>query len=261
MSRRHFLFECDGDRLAATLDLPEGDTAPETGLLIVSGGNETRAGAWSGQAQLAAQIAAHGFAVLRFDRRGVGDSEGANTGFRGSAADIAAAMAAFREHCAQLRRVVGMGNCDAASALMLAGGAGCDVLVLANPWTFDEDAQEAPQPAAIRAHYRQRLADRNAIRRLLTGKVSLRSLFTSLKQGAAPPPPPSALAQAMRSGIEDFAGQAIFPIAGRDRTGQTFLSVWGKDERVRLCPQASHSFVEPDARPWLENLVLEVLRG
>ena len=61
-------------------------------LLLVSGGNELRSGPWGSQAQLAAQIATAGFPVLRFDRRGVGDSEGQNTGFTGSADDIAAAQ-------------------------------------------------------------------------------------------------------------------------------------------------------------------------
>ncbi len=53
------------------------DDAPgTTGLLIVSGGNEVRAGAFAGQARLAAEIAAAGHPVFRFDRRGVGDSTG-----------------------------------------------------------------------------------------------------------------------------------------------------------------------------------------
>ncbi|EJL35363.1 hypothetical protein PMI02_00195, partial [Novosphingobium sp. AP12] len=82
MTRRHFAFMCEGDRLVATLDTAPGRTA----LLLVSGGNEVRSGAWSGQARFAARIAAWGFPVLRFDRRGVGDSEGENGGFRSAAA-------------------------------------------------------------------------------------------------------------------------------------------------------------------------------
>ncbi|OZA91133.1 MAG: esterase, partial [Erythrobacter sp. 34-65-8] len=90
MSRLALTFECQGQALAGTLDTAPG----KTGLLIVSGGNEIRAGAFSGQARLAAQIAGAGFPVFRFDRRGVGDSEGENKGFRHSAKDIAAALEA-----------------------------------------------------------------------------------------------------------------------------------------------------------------------
>lgn len=80
MTRRHLTFDCSGNRLAATLD----DAPEASALLLVSGGNEVRAGAWNGQARFAARIAAQGFPVLRFDRSGVGDSEGENLGDRKS---------------------------------------------------------------------------------------------------------------------------------------------------------------------------------
>ncbi|MCJ2181654.1 hydrolase 1, exosortase A system-associated, partial [Novosphingobium sp. 1949] len=55
--REHLLFACEGSTLIGTLDRAAGKTA----LLIVSGGNETRAGAWDGQAWLAARVAAAGW--------------------------------------------------------------------------------------------------------------------------------------------------------------------------------------------------------
>ena len=257
MSRRHVIFQCEGSRLVGTLD--EGDSA--TGLLLVSGGNEIRSGAWSGQAQFAARIAAQGFPVFRFDRRGAGDSEGTNGEFRSSGPDIAAALAAFRAEAPHVERVVGFGNCDAASALMLEGGAGLDVLVLSNPWTFEDGDDEGP-PEAVRAHYRQRLADPAAIRRLLTGQVSLRKLLASLAGALRSAPPPSSLAQDMAAGIEGFAGPVVFLVADRDRTGLAFLSARpGNDPRVRTCEGATHSYVEAQARDWLAEQVLEALRG
>src|SRR3546814_6776173 len=68
----------------------------DTGLLIVAGGNELRSGAHRGMAKLAARLARDGFPVFRFDRRGVGDSEGENGGFLSSGPDIAEAVAAFQ---------------------------------------------------------------------------------------------------------------------------------------------------------------------
>ena len=115
MSRLHFQFGCGSHKLAGALDTAPG----ETGLLWVSGGNELRSGAFAGQAQLAARLAAKGFPVFRFDRRGIGDSEGDNRGFTRSARDIRAALDAFRGMVQQLNRVIAFGNCDAASALML----------------------------------------------------------------------------------------------------------------------------------------------
>jgi exosortase A-associated hydrolase 1 len=255
MIRRIVRFGCRGRSLFGTLDEASG----YTGLLIVSGGNEVRGGPWGSQAWLAARVAAAGFPVLRFDRRGVGDSEGENTGFRGSAPDIAAALATFRAELPALRKVVGFGNCDAASALMLERGADCDALVLANPWTILDEA--APAPAAVRAHYRQRLRDPRALLRLLSGKVSLRGLLGSLRRAGAVAPP-NLLAAEMKAGLAAFAGPAKILLAERDRTAQAFHGEWDKsDPRLRRCAGATHSFVEPEARVWLEEQVLSALRG
>lgn len=258
MTRRHVSFACEGVQLVGTLDEADGTT----GLLIVSGGNEIRAGAFAGQAQLAARIAKEGFPVFRFDRRGVGDSEGANAGFRDSGPDIAAALAALHSEAPQLERVVAFGNCDAASALMLSGGDGFSGLILSNPWTFEtDDADDAP-PEAVRAHYRGRLRDPAAIRRLLTGKVSLGKLAGSVLGMLRPAPPASTLSQDMALGIGGFAGNIRFLIAERDRTGLAFLSAWDKaDPRLRRCANATHAYAEPQARDWLTDEVLDALRA
>lgn len=257
MVRRHLTFACEGSALIGTLDAGSATT----GLLLVSGGNELRSGSWAGQAQFAARIAQAGFPVFRFDRRGVGDSEGGNGGFRSSAADLAAALATFRAECRQLSRIVALGNCDAASAIMLAGGAGCDALVLSNPWTIEGD-DTADAPEVIRDHYRRRLSDPRALLRLLSGKVSLARLAASLISALRPAPPPTTLASEMAAGIAKFRGPVRFLIAERDRTALAFLAAWKKgDPRIRRCADASHSYVEPHARDWLVEQVLDVLRG
>lgn len=201
---------------------------------------------------------------MRFDRRGTGDSEGGNGEFRTSGPDLAAALAAFRQHCPALTRIVGFGNCDGASALMLARGAGCDALVLSNPWTFEgtgEDEQESP-PEVVRDHYRKRLTDLAAIKRLLSGQVSLGKLVNSLLGALRPAAPPGSLAQDIASGIKEFTGDMTFLIAERDRTGKAFLATWDKaDPRIRTCPDATHAYVEPHAREWLEERLVEALRG
>ncbi|HEX8057600.1 MAG TPA: hydrolase 1, exosortase A system-associated [Novosphingobium sp.] len=255
MSRRHISFACEGTTLIGTLDEAEGTT----GLLLVSGGNELRSGAWAGQALLAARIAEAGHPVFRFDRRGVGDSEGANGGFRSSAPDIAAALAAFRAEQPELTRVIGFGNCDGASALMLARGAGLDALALSNPWTIESD-DAPPPPDAIRDHYKRRLSDPAALLRLLTGKVSPGKLIASLRDALRKPPPPSTLAQDMAAGIAGFTGPTRFLVAERDRTAQAFLGAWDKaDTRIHRCPDATHSYVETSARDWLTAQLLEML--
>lgn len=258
MSRRHIAFDCEGAQLIGTLD--EGSES--TALLMVTGGNEVRSGAWNGQAQFAARIASAGFPVFRFDRRGVGDSDGVNTGFTDSAADIATALAALRASSPQVTRVVGMGNCDGATALVLAKGAGCDALVLSNPWTIEGDEGDEPAPAppaAVRAHYLRRLRDPKAILRLLRGGVAVGQLFSSLKSALRPAPLPSTLAQTFAADLKAFGGPVMILLAGRDRTAQVFETSWGtSDPRVRRCAEATHSYVE--SQDWLEAQVLEALR-
>jgi len=252
VTRHHFTFDCAGARLVASLDQAPGST----GLLLVTGGNEVRAGARSGQAALAAQVAAAGFPVLRFDRRGCGDSEGVNAGYRASGPDIAAALHAFRARCPHVTLVVGMGNCDAASALMLAGGAGCDALLLSNPWIFEGDTGDR-----LRGHYTARMKDAAALKRLLSGRVALRPLLQSLFTAARGTRPPAGPTSELARGLDRFAGPVRFLVAERDRTAQAFLSAWDpSDRRIMRCPGASHAYVEPEARAWLLDQVLEALR-
>lgn len=262
MSRLHFDFGCGSLKLAGALD-----TAPaSTGLLIVSGGNELRSGAFSGQSLLAARIAKAGFPVFRFDRRGVGDSEGENRDYRNSAGDIRAALDAFRALAPQVERVFAFGNCDAASALMLCGGQGIDGLILSNPWTIDDEqdgdtgAQHTPE--AIRSRYLQKLSNPAEIARLLRGGVNLKKLAGGLFSAVKSAPQVSQLVVEMRAGLSAYHGPVRFLIATNDRTGQLFESAWGKDDpRINRRIGAGHSYVEPDDQAWLESQILSALRG
>lgn len=258
MNRQVIPFSCGADTLFGTLDMASASGA--TGLLLVSGGNEIRSGAWGGQAGLAARLAQQGVPTFRFDRRGVGDSTGDNTGFRASAPDIAAALAAFRAAAPHVKRVVAMGNCDAASALMLHAAAlpGLDALILCNPWTVESENETAPvhSAAALRRHYLRRLADPRQWVRLLAGRVALGKLARGLRVAAAPQGG-SALADEMRAGLAGFAGRVTILLAEGDRTAQLFTSHWGQNSRAIGHPTTSHSFA--DAQGWLVEQVLAAL--
>jgi exosortase A-associated hydrolase 1 len=234
-------------------------------LLIVSGGNEIRSGAFGGQADMAARIARAGFPVFRFDRRGIGDSEGENRGFRKSAKDIVCALDAFRAMAPQVGRVVAFGNCDAASALMLTSGAGCDALALSNPWTIEPDADgagDAPAPpAAIRARYLEKLRNPREVARLAKGGVNLGKLAKGMVQALRPGLPPSDLARDMAEGLAGFPGEVRILLGTADRTAQLFEAAWDRnDPRIRRCEGAGHAYVEPAHRAWLEAQLLALLR-
>lgn len=256
MSRRPVTFACGPDTLSGMLDC--GDAHGMTGLLMVSGGNEVRAGAFAGSAQLAARLAAEGVPVFRYDRRGIGDSEGENTGWRGSRDDIAAALAAFRRELPGLRRVVGFGICDAASALML-HDAGLDGLVLVNPWTYETDDDTGHSSGALRRRYLAKLTDPRALWQLVSGKVNLRKLASGLGQAAQRQDAASPLADTLHAALARFTGPAAVLVAQDDRVGERFLSLWpANDARVVVHPGSSHSFGDdPESAEWLYARLVE----
>ena len=259
--RRVTAFPCAGETLVGTLDAAEG----ATGVLIVSGGNEARWGAHRGMAALAARLAAAGVPVLRYDRRGVGDSSGANGGFRSSGPDMAAAAAAFRAEQPQLTRLVGFGNCDAATALALFGrAAGVDALVLANPWVVESDGPLPPR-AAIRARYADRLRDWREWKRLVTGGVDLRGLARGLRRAAAPPER-SGLAEEVAAALGGWAGVTVL-LAKGDNTAVAFAETFkraafaGVRARVRVERRAtaSHSFAREGDEDWVFERLTEAV--
>ena len=168
--RRLLTFACAGETLAASLDPADGGT----GVLMVTGGSQARIGSHRMYERLARSLSVNGFPVFRFDRRGVGDSSGADPGYRGSAPDIAAAMAAFRREQSGLARIIGFGLCDGGTALALHTRT-LDGIVLVNPWLVEAEA-DAPPPAAIRRHYRDRLTSLQGWKALLSGGISYRKL-------------------------------------------------------------------------------------
>lgn len=262
--RRLITFSCGPDTLVGSLDAAAGTT----GVVIVSGGNEARWGAHRGMAMLAARLAAADVPVFRFDRRGVGDSTGENRGYAGSGDDLAAAVGRLRSEQPQVQRIVGFGNCDAATALALFGrAAGVDALVLANPWVIEATSDALPPPAAIRARYAERLRDPREWWRLLSGGVNIAKLVRGLRQVAAPAAP-SILAEQVAGALADWPPPTLL-IAERDNTAIAFADAWRGPAFARVREAArwrtratdSHSFARAGDGDWLFDEVLAAVRA
>jgi len=254
--RRALSFSCEGATLVGTLDVAAGSA----GLLVVSGGNEVRSGAHRGMAELAASIATKGYPVFRFDRRGVGDSDGENRGFRFTGPDIFTALETFRGECPQLTRIVAFGNCDAATALALHASP-VDARVLANPWVIPSSG-EMPPAAAVKDRYTRRLRDPEAWKALLTGKIDMRKLAKGLgRLAAAKPAQPDSLADKTVRALEASAIPTTILLATRDATAIAFADVWRNDPSITVerVDSASHSFAEPDAYRALVEVLLRSL--
>jgi len=230
---RPLVFDCEGDSLAGVLH-----GSGERGFLIVSGGLQTRAGPHRLFVELAEAMAARGFAALRFDRRGVGDSDGDDAGFEGSSADIACAAAALGG-----QSTVGFGLCDGAAALALLGAdAGLTDLILLNPWSID--GLQAPElsPTARRQRLVQRLFSPAAWRRLLAGGVNVRhSIGDVLARPSAPST--SALANRIVESVNAFPGRILLVLSSNDATAQHFAALLPRLNSVAIArlPGADHT--------------------
>ncbi len=225
--------------LMATFDGPPDATE---GWVFVVGGTQTRVGPHRLYERLAARLAAAGHAVIRFDRRGVGDSPGEDDGYLAAAPGVAAAAAALRDAFPGLARIGGFGLCDGATALALHGrAAGISRLVAANPWVV-EPTDDLPPAAAIRGYYARRLLDPAAWARLLRGGVDLGRLARGVARGATRD-------DATLAGrfARDLPADTIVVLAEGDGTAQAFEGAWRRVadapavEIVRVAT-TSHSF-------------------
>ncbi len=234
--RKLIAFPYEGETLAATIDEAPGTT----GLLIVSGGNEIRSGAHRGMAMLAHRLAATGIPVFRYDRRGVGDSTGDNSGFLSAEPDLIAAAAAFRNAAPHVTRIVGFGNCDAATTLAVFGrSAAIDRIILANPWVV-EPIDDLPPAAAIRARYRTALRDPAIWQRALRGGVDFRKLLKGLWRISAVKPEP--LTTRVLTALGSWHPNAAVILAGGDATAIAFAAAAGTAVPTETIETDSHSF-------------------
>jgi exosortase A-associated hydrolase 1 len=262
--RRLLTFSCQGRNLAASLDGAGG----RIGVLMVTGGTQTRTGSHRMYERLAVALADGGYPCFRFDRRGVGDSEGTDPGFRGSAPDLEAALDAFRKECPGLELVAGFGLCDGATALVLFGQQlGLDVLILANPW-FVEAEENTPSPLAIRHHYRERLTSREGWWRLFTGRVALGKAMRGLVRIAAPSES-SELTREVTDALEK-APPATLVLSRSDATGATAEALWnsrdfssarGRHPAPIPIASDSHTFAKTGDGDALAAACLTVLDG
>ena len=166
------VFKCEGDRLIGVLTLP---AAPSPfGVLIIVGGPQYRVGSHRQFVQFARALASEGYPALRFDYRGMGDSEGALRIFEDVEPDIRAAVRAFREACPTLRKLVLYGLCDAASAALMMSDPPDELagLILVNPWVRRNETLNA---AVVRHYYTDRIVSAQFWRKLVSGKVPVRS--------------------------------------------------------------------------------------
>lgn len=226
-----FTFNCEGETLLGILHRPtQVQEAQRTGVVVVVGGPQYRAGSHRQFVHLARYLAAAGHPVLRFDMRGMGDSSGAQRSFEALDVDIGAAIQALMQHQPEVRSVVLWGLCDGASAALLYLHRNPDPrvsgLCLLNPWVRSEASLAR---AHVKHYYRQRLMQRDFWGRLFSGQVAgkaVRDLVSSLKAARqsieAAPAADLPFQVRMARAWQSFDGPVLLVLSGRDYTAREF---------------------------------------
>jgi exosortase A-associated hydrolase 1 len=262
MQERAIVFDCRGDRLLGILH--EAVAAPrDVGVLIVVGGPQYRAGSHRQFVIMARAIAAAGYPVLRFDHRGIGDSDGASRRFEDLDDDVRAALDALHSEIPSLRQTVIFGLCDAASAALLycKGDPRLAGLMLANPWVHSESGAAK---AYVKHYYGRRLLQASFWRKVGAGEFdvagSLRDMLHKMRaamRGSTASPARQSFRERMLDGLSGFGGPVLVQISGRDLTAAEFMDLcqsdarWGRalgrgNVELRRYERADHTFAAAD---------------
>jgi exosortase A-associated hydrolase 1 len=269
------IFDCGGVSLVGILSgagLPAG-----RGVLIVVGGPQYRVGSHRQFTLLARHLADRGVPVLRFDYRGMGDSDGEVRTFERVGADIRCAIDRFFASVPGLKDVVVWGLCDAASAALFYAHQDARVsgLVLVNPWARTE---QGVARVHLRQYYLRRLLQASLWQKVARGEFKFREAAAALgrfvvdamgrgvSSGAVEklPTGEAPLPDRMEDALRRFQGKVLLILSGNDLTAQEFKDVVARSRRWRRLlagervtrydlPEGNHTFARRDWRNQVER--------
>lgn len=272
---RPVVFECNTERLVGVLSIPERHDG--TGVVVVVGGPQYRVGSHRQFRHLARKLADCGVPVLRFDYRGMGDSEGEARPFDMVEADVRSAVDLILRTIPGLRHVVLWGLCDGASASLL--GANSDQrirgLILLNPWVRTEASKAATY---LRHYYAKRLVSADFWQQIVRGEIgvgraargllkNVRRVVDARAEGASEirgvaAKPAGPLPDRLALAWERFPGPVGIVLSGDDMTAREFSDLcrsapkWRRLMRRKSVEQrelagANHTF---SRREWREQV-------
>ena len=235
------------------------DAPAKRGLIIVVGGPQYRVGAHRQFVHLARSLAEQGIAVLRFDYRGMGDSEGVFLGFEHISEDVDAALVTLQTEVPSLTSVTLWGLCDAASAIVMKPDLPPVVtgLVILNPWVRTVEGEAR---AFVRHYYIKRLLSADFWKKLLKGGVSagqsLKGLSENVSQARKTSSDP--LPQRVYAGLRSASRPVLLILSGDDLVAREFedgsnslLRKPSASLQIARLPAADHTFSK---RAWKEQV-------
>lgn len=278
------MIDCAGQTLMGIISQPHHlaaeTAASNTGVVILVGGPQYRVGSHRQFVLLARHLAGCGYAVLRFDRSGMGDAGGVPLPFDQAGADIAAAVAGLRRAAPQVQQVVLWGLCDGASAALLYWQQTRDPaiagLALVNPWVRSAATHARTR---VKHYYLKRLGQKEFWRKLFSGNVdgltAARELAGNMAGSVKPDQEGDRAASwrdAMAQALDQYPGDLLLIFSGRDYTAREFvewmssvarLRRFGTRTRLTRCelPEADHTFSAALWRAQVERATLAWLDG
>ena len=290
-------FSCDGSQLIGVHHSSKGLNTK--GVVIVVGGPQYRVGSHRLFVQLARRLADAGLPVLRFDYRGMGDSEGDFAGFEHVRKDINCAMDAFAALEPSVTQIVLVGLCDAATAVSFYAPSDDRVagLVLMNPWVWSEEGQAR---TLLKYYYLRRIFNRGLWHKVLSGKFkpgkSIKDLMNNLSKAGnrqnnvdnSDPPEgkkmPSLgytveqsagsanLAERLEESLTRFNGSLLLILSGKDLTADQFRQSLTESKRLRKVlsgpnvtghdiPDADHTFSANELKLELGNTIADWMQS
>ncbi len=266
-SERALILHYGQEQLVSILHQPK--QAGKQAVLIIVGGPQYRAGGHRYFVTLARTLAENGYPVMRFDYRGMGDSDGHYPGFENLTGDIKTAIDALFESCPTIEAVALWGLCNAASASAFYGHQDPRVshIIMLNPWAHDENAYDK---VLLRHYYVRRLFDKGFWKNLTRGRVrlldfpklvwkiasrKLQNIFSRQPTDTASEQT-SSLARHIVSSMKKFNGPIQLVLSGNDLTAKEFeqevkpLKMW---DEITARPHfsclriddADHTFSDP----------------
>ncbi len=251
MTEKALCIPCAGEQLVGVFHAPEraaGSAAQRAILMVVGGGPQYRGGGHRQLLLWARQLARHGYPVLRFDYRGMGDSSGTFGGFTTIDEDLRAAIDRLLVEAPDAREVILWGECDASAAILSYAYRDPRIkgLTLQNVWVQTEAGQA---DAILRSYYWQRLLQpsfwrkvfrfeynpvrtaREALsyaRKAIAGRreraraerAVVATSFSSVLQ--QPLPAGLSLPERLLEGLRRFKGPVLLTLSGRDIVAQEF---------------------------------------
>src|SRR6056297_1071986 len=241
------VFDCEGAQLAGILHRPRRPMS--VGIVtVIAGGPQYRAGVGRNMVMMARELSSQGIAILRFDHRGLGDSDGEFRGFEHIGEDLQAAVDTLRQNIPEVQEVLLWGGCDAASGCMIHAWQvdGVGSMVLGNPWVTTAETQSA----VLRQHYLGRLLEGSFWRKLFGGGYDLSAYLRSGLQkvrsrlgGFAGREGSSRVEQEtaeshdwiarMREGLRRFKGPVLFLMSGQSIVSREFDNLLARDRAWR----------------------------